>query len=425
MRFKIVSVDNKGFEHIYYLDNKTLDITTDKNIPLCLHNDPRFRNLSKKYTQISQDEIISNEPKELRIQLGLNCNYSCKYCHQHFENKYIHEHKIQLPIHIRIKQFINLLQEKKIKPKNIALWGGEPLVYWKSIKILVPALRKLYADIPIYFLTNGSLINDDIIDFCLKYKLGITLSHDAQAFSTYRNDKNPLDNPIIICALKRYISAINSKDSNLRFNINVVITPENSNLKEIDNYFTTKFGYPVNWSIESIVRLGVEASSIITPFSLLDVKQLYDSMLELCLKGLPLGRGIDHHIYKALNYFINNDIYINQHYPCNNSSKDVLITTLDGTVLACHGADESYATIGHLNFLGSVKNTKLIPWKNRIQCQDCLFLLLCKGGCPLMNDEDVNAACHNLRLWYFGIFKCVWLLLFNQNIQSIEPIKNI
>ncbi|BBI61648.1 hypothetical protein HSBAA_29540 [Vreelandella sulfidaeris] len=36
------------------------------------------------------------------------------------------------------------------QPQRIEFWGGEPLVYWKKLKLLVPALRERFPDSPVY-----------------------------------------------------------------------------------------------------------------------------------------------------------------------------------------------------------------------------------------------------------------------------------
>lgn len=421
MKFKITSVDREKNTVVHFYDNVTQEIWTERGIPVNLADDPRCKEMRRKFSDDNDDGFIKPDTRELRIQLGLNCNFGCKYCNQrHGAELDKATHTIKLPDEVRVKNFIKLLKKKNVKTQRIALWGGEPFVYWKLLQKLVPALRKLYPDVVISTITNGSLIDDEKIDFCLEHKIALTISHDAQAFTVYRNDKNPLDNPSIVKALNRYIDSV--KDvPNMWFGINVVCVPENCDVLKIDDYFTGKFGRQVNWHFESIAKLDCDSKKIISEFTEEQKKTLLNGMMALgTMDPDKAVSDLRRRVSRVLEWLINGKSAERKLYPCDVVTDDVIATTLDGEMIACHGASKEQFTIGLLKNLGEVKNTKCNSWKTRKDCGSCPYLLLCGGACAIARNEDVEAACENMKLWYTGQFASAWFILFDSVIQRIE-----
>ena len=425
MKFKITSVDREKNKVIHFFDNITQEIWTERGIPVKLSEDPRCQGMRRAFDR-SEETNISNDVRELRIQLGLNCNFGCKYCSQRHgaeiekaAQKAVRE--IKMPDEIRIKNFIRTLKDKDIKMDRIALWGGEPFVYWKLLKKLIPAIREEYPDVVMSTITNGSLIDDEKVDFCLKHKIALTISHDAQAFTVYRNDQNPLDNPKIIRALNRYMDAV-EKMEKMWFGINVVVVPENCDILKIDDYFTEKFGRKVKgWHFESIAKLDCDSEKVISKFSEEQKKLLLNGLMSLgTMEPSVAVSDIRGRVSRVLEGLINCRSAEQKLFPCDVVCNDVIATTLDGEMLACHGASKEIFTIGHLKDLGSVKNTKCHSWKDRTDCASCPYVLLCGGACAISSNENVEAACENMKLWYTGLFASAWFILFDSVIQRIE-----
>ena len=84
MKFKISAKAINGTDVIHYFDNISLDITTEKGIPVVLKEDPRCQQLLSSFTK----DVVNNTPKHkkdienIRITLGFDCNFHCKYCHE-------------------------------------------------------------------------------------------------------------------------------------------------------------------------------------------------------------------------------------------------------------------------------------------------------------------------------------------------------
>ena len=113
-------------------------------------------------------------PIFLKIQLGLSCNYSCEYCSQRFvptaeETSSKH-----------VDKFLeNLDSWMKETPKKVEFWGGEPLVYFKTLKPLAEALRIKWPDVKFLMITNGSLLTPEINDWLVEQNFSVGISHDG------------------------------------------------------------------------------------------------------------------------------------------------------------------------------------------------------------------------------------------------------
>ena len=119
MKFKIYSTrcDGKELTHVY--DNMSNEIYTELGIPVWLDRDPRTQNFVKRYRLRKNDssEVKTNKLRHLRIQLGLNCNFSCKYCNQRQDRA--EYSPISLPYEVLVRQFMKKLDDAKIETNRI------------------------------------------------------------------------------------------------------------------------------------------------------------------------------------------------------------------------------------------------------------------------------------------------------------------
>ena len=78
--------------------------------------------------------------KNLKLQLGVNCNFKCKYCIQASGDSYMSK-SVSFDDAVKL---INALKDKLDLSglKKIELWGGEPFVYWPLLESLFHILEK-------------------------------------------------------------------------------------------------------------------------------------------------------------------------------------------------------------------------------------------------------------------------------------------
>ena len=97
--------------------------------------------------------------KIIKIRLGGKCNQNCSFCHSNKDDHYEFNPKL-LP-------FIKYNHYEKIN-----YGGGEPLLYWKYIKLLIDSFPTLKHHV----VTNGSLFNEEMLEYAKKYRFRIGLS---------------------------------------------------------------------------------------------------------------------------------------------------------------------------------------------------------------------------------------------------------
>lgn len=188
-----------------------------------------------------QGQII----RRLKIQLGLHCNARCSYC-------------LQAPFRTRpgrpsdadVQNFLHdLAEHPSLKPELIEIWGGEPLVYPRILRRLIPGLRLLFPDSGLFMSTNGLLLNRSWIDFFLRHRIALGISHDGPG--QFLRGRDPLADPTSAEAITALIRERPEMTS-----FNFVLTPQNFDIESIDRWFYDKFpGLRVQPNVDWIVQI--------------------------------------------------------------------------------------------------------------------------------------------------------------------------
>lgn len=403
----------------YTYDNITQEIRDERGEVIDFSTNPRFSGFFGKERNEHFFTPHKHHLTDLRIQLGLACNYHCSYCNQEKSRRKT-ESKVKLPDSVRLRNFVKILKEKRIEPAHVTLWGGEPLVYWKLILQLVPALEEaLGKDVTFSFLTNGSLLTRDKARFCIDHRISIVLSHDGQSFSHYRSDSDPLDNPTVLDAIDFYRQSI-SNNPDIHFSINSVVCPENSDLFELERFFVSRLGEDVDYHFEGIVRLDYTNKDAVTRFDEKTAKQLFESIKHF---GTHHSRGhLDELVWTYMKPIVNRKSALDIPIRCEVATDRIISTTFDGELLACHGSNPESYCYGRLENAHELYNDRVIPWWERERCGECPILINCLGGCAVLRDDEQPDICENEQLWNGALFWCVWFRLFDgAEILRITP----
>lgn len=422
MKFKITSKKSDGTLLVHTYDNITQDIFTDEDIPVFLDQDPRLKDFIKNNIEDKNSLYKSTNNIDLRITLGFNCNFNCKYCLENYTAK-----STVKPIFIvketslkeKVDNLINKLKNNLTKVNSITFWGGEPLVYLKTMKLLVPKLKKLYPDVKLGTISNGSLITKEVAQYLLDNEIGLTVSHDGPTFSNYRDDINPLENLKVLEGLKYYKEQ--AKEKGLFFGFNIVVTPDNSDLSRLHSYFAHYFGDDVDINFEGIVKLSDFSKDVVKKFDSNTKKILLNNLIAFgsTVDGNHPYHSIRDYVSSLISKLVNKDLKENS---CFIRNKNYIAVDIQGNLLICHGSDQSYGT------LDTIKTSKfpdkyLHFWKDRKKCKECPMLVSCLGDCIMASEEDNELSCENHLIWHSGLFLAAWKLLFDSIITRIEPIK--
>lgn len=108
------------------------------------------------------------------------CNFNCSYCYAR------HDHTALLPIRKNLDfSVLNHIYESKIKEAKdrnekleleTTFWGGEPFAN-PHLRDIVEYLRSKF-DSSFFTITNGSLLDDSTVNWCIKNKFRVGISND-------------------------------------------------------------------------------------------------------------------------------------------------------------------------------------------------------------------------------------------------------
>lgn len=389
MKFQIHCETQDGRKDVYGYDNITGEVTAPNGSVVVKSRPTQSTFSSNKQTSF----------KSMRIQLGLKCNMNCKYCSQDKTTG-----KQFGPKHV--KDFVDKLHAVQAV-EHFELWGGEPMVYWKTVTLLVPLLHKRFPDATFSMVTNGTLVTDDKIDFCKAYDIQLVFSHDGPGY--YLRGEDPLNNPDLLRLWRRAFAE-------LRCSINCVLTPANIDIEATRRYFDGLLGR-VHLNFEGIMTYtGLHVDELMFTRDLLKKlqKNIFDA---ICFTDDPNKfPSLTSGVLRMLEPF--------EAHPCSTkcslSKPNQIAVNLNGDVLSCHNFDAGTHAVGNIEDLHSVDISKLFtPWSERPECKKCVVLNVCRGSCPQLEGTARTLTCKNEYAYASAIFQAFWMLKFGVVITMI------
>ncbi len=123
-------------------------------------------------------QAIIIEPLTLRLQMTDFCNLDCTYCQ--IERNYFTDNKQQMTPEIAIKSmetFARLAPENQAK--TIIFTGGEPLLNYETLKLLVREVPRYLRNYRLVLFTNAVLVNEEIARFLKEHDVLTLVSLDG------------------------------------------------------------------------------------------------------------------------------------------------------------------------------------------------------------------------------------------------------
>jgi sulfatase maturation enzyme AslB (radical SAM superfamily) len=192
----------------------------------------------------------------LTLSMTDDCNYDCIYCYQKKGKKYLDISNIEKSLDF----FYPFFTEKCY----INFYGGEPLLAFTQIRNAVSYVREMNKakgnrQILFSMTTNGSLLNDDVLEFLNRHKFLLLLSFDGTAQDISRN-KGSFER--IVPIIKKLLV-----HPDIDLEINSVFTPETVGYLSKSVQFITSLEVPnicvvpcqvSRWDRSALVRLKKE-----------------------------------------------------------------------------------------------------------------------------------------------------------------------
>ncbi|MEO8022807.1 MAG: radical SAM protein [Polaromonas sp.] len=358
----------------------------------------------------------SDAPLTLKIQLGLNCNYSCSYCNQASE--------VGSGTVTKTADADEFLQELgswlKAAPERIEFWGGEPFLYMAKLKRLVPDLRARFPLAKFSIVTNGSLLDEDILAFIEKFDIFIAVSHDGPG--QHLRGPDPFDDPERATWLQALWKRRGGDRGRVSFN--AVLTPANADIRATRQWLANQLGDAMlTLDTEGVVSV-YDDQALAGPghWSKDDYALLHQSIVEGFLDGQALQFGDI--AYKARDFIHS----LQTKRPssslgqkCGMDDPHQLAVDLKGNVMTCQntGAQGKH-NLGHVSAINQVKLNTSTHWSHRESCNHCPVLQLCKGSCMYLHDDLFTQSCENEYHYNTAILAGVLKSVTGLTLQSIS-----
>ncbi|MEG6551776.1 radical SAM protein [Desulfocurvibacter africanus] len=346
------------------------------------------------------------------LMLGHECNLSCVYCMQ--AGTLRKKSKGSIPQMQgqpdKIIPFLRALAEDQKETLTVQFYGGEPLLYFATIRSVVEALEDL-PNVAFSTISNGTLISPAIVDFLNEKNFHVAISWDGLNVEETRGVDVLRVNPDILDIKSLGISVVLSARA---YPLDV-LKPLEVHDRE---YALRHDGRNIGVNFDTIFDFGG------LPRELLEV-DLHRLSGEMCMLAAEYGKslaGVEHNaqmarlaakyvnqIRNTLGFCEGIQEYRRGSCACGNGYK-ILNLDLDGNLYRCHNTGEKVGTID--NSYGKILDTviALDPTRDNCKvCKDCPVVTICECGCPLIGQAARQAGyCDIKRAAYLPFVE--WLL---------------
>ena len=412
----------------FWYDNMTSEIF-DSEGKLIQYSNGNQSNYKPVFTtSIDTPAKKSRDIKLLKIQLGLSCNYECVYCSQRFVPKADETTKDDVePFLKQLPTWFDGGDEKDGTNVKVEFWGGEPFVYWKSLKPLAEGIKQMYPNIQLSLVTNGTLLDTEKNEWLDNIGFSVGISHDGPGYHVRGLD--PFDNPEQLASIMDLWNRLGPKN---RMSFNAMINKDNQSRAAISAWFKDKLGFDVPIGEGGFIDPYDEGgASVCFTDDNEHLNYRINSFREI---RAGLGTNVGNTV-KKINDFIQS---IQTKRPaasvgqkCGMDNPENIAVDLKGNVLTCQNVSpvaksfngESHL-IGNVNDFDNIALKTSTHWIHRDECPNCPVLQLCQGSCMFLHGDMFELACDNAYSDNIPYFMAAWEILTGTIPYYIEgPLK--
>jgi len=358
-----------------------------------------------------------------RITLCISnkCNLKCSYCYANGGNYNLPESLMTMNT---ASKFINFCTTNFDKINSIVFFGGEPLLNPKIIKFVCESFERLYKENKINYIptwgliTNGTILNDEILNLIRKYIKIITVSIDGPS------DLNDFN--------RKFLNGMGSY-SKIAYFIKRIKNETDSLVKFEATY--TSYHSQNNWSradVKSFLKKEFNIHGTISD----DINSQNDNNISIdnTETSFPEGffgilRSMAYKKYKEMCLIGNNIIAVSADgdiYPChmNIGKKHLSLGTINGNNF--FNSREKYIySFPYLNKIFKIEKPCINCWANPI-CGGCAMRWFYNWETNEYNSLPNNLLCETNKRYIEKILLLIVSLRKNKNkwAELLENLKN-
>jgi uncharacterized protein len=370
-----------------------------------------------EYSQIQKPTMVETVPfskdqplkkskniDTIKIQLGLSCNYTCDYCSQRFVERPPETSKKDIEEFMNKLNVLNFSEERGL---TVEFWGGEPLVYWKTLKPLAEAFAEKFSHwnkkIKFGMVTNGSLLTREKCSWLYYMGFSVGISHDGPG--QYVRGPDPFDDPELKKTILEFYKIMSSQN---RISFNAMMNNKNTSRRAIYDYFVNLTGDPKVVIGEGGFIDAYDDAAVNN--SLITLSEQFDYRRKSFNDIYSTSNTINFSVtYEKLDSFIKSTLthieskYVGQ--KCGMENPNTVALDLKGNIVTCQNVSivenskngEPHHG-GNLDDYDNVALKSVTHWKSRkneISCADCPVLHICKGSCMYLDGKHWDVTCDN------------------------------
>lgn len=405
----------------YYLNNWDLSLYTE-------YGDPVWKQVSYSNNKVpvTTDRLHPDysDLQDIVIFVGSRCNFKCKYCPEiPFRND---EHN---SLHADIERFKREVKANidLTKIRSLMISGGEPLVYWQSVRQILGFFNENCPNLRWYrMISNGSLLTDEIMQEIDANGCRLTVSEDggANAFRKPRTEKETAE---IYQRYDRYC-----KEYGHNFAIRYSLGKHHLDAVECYHYFKQNIPHILRIADQGVIECTTPVSDVsnienmmffTSKLSVDELRLISDSRYQLLLENRPECHK-SNSILRQYRWALTNRKTWADQYVCDNAYGHGIHLTLNGDILDCLWTPTARAPIGHVTDMQHVDvSNRYQSWEFRDNCYKCPIVPFCRGICSKATNYSINQSCPLTYADKLAYFKAAFKLELGVDIVSIKPLE--
>jgi uncharacterized protein len=385
-----INPENSQLARFHY-DNASSELTRESGEPVVQAVEVAERADSPAVSR--QTPLGKTTPRVLKISLGLSCNYACEYCSQRFV---AHNNESNPE---DVTGFMASLDDWVLSPPEaIEFWGGEPLVYIKTLRPLAEALRLKFPQARFSVITNGSLLNPQINQWLDELGFTVSISHDGPG--QHVRGPDPLEDPLARQAILELYRRLAPQG---RFSFNAMVNRSNQSRAAIQAFFAELTGDP-----DVMIGEGGFVDAYDDGGRALSLKpDEFHAFRRLAFQEIRQGKAVRISSVRDRTMSFVNSLRFKRPasslgQKCGMDRTDSIAVDLKGNVLTCQNVSAAAVApngeshrIGHTSQMQDVALTTATHWSHRQECPGCPVLQICKGACMFLEGLLWDVSCDN------------------------------
>lgn len=325
----------------------------------------------------NERQIVQKETKALDIWLSVTnaCNLNCPYC-------YIDKNPYYLSIE-NIKKIVDAIlnecEKESIKKLCLRFAGGEPLLNRDAIEYTISCIERKKAELKVGYgiITNGTLLDDEIISWIMKNNILVCISLDGikewhDLTRSFMNGKGSFE------IVKKNIDLLHRK----KIHVSILTTITDKNLDCIDNLTRLLVSYhniSFRYSFEKCAHGKIP--------KLISMQQKLVEKLNICIDIMEqaIKEGNQDFSFSLCDLHFDKKAY----RACSAGISSFAIAGNNVLGMCSMGLDDAIEMNDKFDLSAPMNEQRLrtdnLMVNDRCECSSCIWRYSCSGGCPLNN----------------------------------------